>query len=70
MRVGRGVGEHVARQRALGPVGALVGLVELEREVALEQRREADRLVSEELRADHRVDEVRRREAEVAVEDA
>ena len=45
-------------------------LVDLVTEVAVEQRRETERLVAEELRADHRVDQIRDREAEVAVEDA
>jgi hypothetical protein len=39
-------------------------------EVPLQQRRQADGLVAEELRANHRVDQIHRREAEVAVEDA
>ena len=44
-RVGGGVLEHLARQRALGPVGALMRLIELEREVPLQQRGQADGLV-------------------------
>ena len=57
-------------QRTHRPVGALVGLVQLQAEMAVEQRRQPEPLVAEELRADRGVDEVAHREAEVAVQDA
>ena len=47
-----------------------MSLVQLHGEVPLQQRREAERLVAEELRADGGVDQVRDDEPEVAVEDA
>src|SRR5258706_516118 len=45
-------------------------LVDLVAEVAIEQRRQAEGLVAEQLRADHRVDQIGDRVSEVAVEDA
>src|SRR5439155_23612473 len=45
-------------------------LVDAEREVALQQRGQSDRLVSQKLRANHRVDQVGRDELEIAIEDA
>ena len=56
--VERGVVEHPLRERAQRPVGALVLLVELHAEVALEQRRESEGLDAEELRGDARVEDV------------
>src|SRR6202035_3091073 len=51
-RVGGRVLQHVARQRAAGPVGALMRLVEFLVEVLLQQRGQTEGLVSEELGGD------------------
>src|ERR1019366_1127742 len=51
--VERGVVEEFRRDRALGPVGFLAGLVDRGAEVILEERAEADALAAEELRGEH-----------------
>ena len=47
-----------------------MGLVNGQGEVSLQQRSEAECFVAEKLRADHGVDEIRDREAEVAMQNA
>ena len=57
--VGRRIGEHLVRERAGGPVGALIFLVEGDAEVLLEQCREPDPRLVEKLGGDPRVEEPR-----------
>ena len=68
--VHRRILEHLRRERSHRPVGALMRLVHLQAEVAVEQRGQSECLVAEELGGDHRIDEVCGGEAEVAIEDA
>src|SRR6185437_15341690 len=57
-RVLRGVVEHPLAERAHRPVGALVLFVELDPEVAFEERSEAERAEPEQLRSNARVEDV------------
>jgi hypothetical protein len=69
VRVEARVGHLLARQRALRPVGALLGLVELEAEALRHDRRQPGRLHAQRRRRDARVEQVREAEAELALED-
>jgi predicted PurR-regulated permease PerM len=69
-RVLRGVVEHARGERTHGPVSALMLLVDLEAEVALEQRREAERLEPEQLRGDAGVEDVSHVPAVILLEKA
>ncbi len=68
--VGRRVRGHRRRERPLAPVRALVRLVERDADARGEERGEADLLLADELRRDHRVEERRRAEAVAAEEQA
>ena len=68
--VGGRVGEHLVRERAGGPVGALVLLVEGHAEVLLEQCREADPRLVEKLGGDPGVEEPRGANAVLPLEEA
>ena len=67
--VGGRVRGHRGRERPFAPVGPLVGLVECDADARGEKRREADLLLAEELRRDHRVEERARAEAVRAEEE-
>ena len=66
--VGGRVGELTRPQRPRRPVGALLVLGKLHIEVTLGEARQADGRVSEQLCADHRVEEIRELERAVALE--
>ena len=64
-----GVCGHRRRERPLAPIRALVRLVERHADARGEERREADLLLADELRRDHRVEQRRRPETVPAVEE-
>ncbi len=63
------VAQHVGRERTHRPVGALMLLVELHAEVALEEGRQAEAPNPEDLRRHSRVEEVRRMPAVVLMQE-
>ena len=67
--VGSRVGDERRREGAAAPVGTLARLVERDAEARGEERGEADLLLSEELRGEHRVEDLARAEAVTAREE-
>ena len=67
--VGRGIGHEDRREGPAAPVGTLARLVERDAEPSREERREADLLLPEKLRGEHRVEDLARVEAVPAREE-
>src|SRR5262249_7823558 len=64
----RGSGRGAGRRGAGAPIMPREGLVELDPEELADERGEAELLAAEELRGDHRVEDVRKAESEVALQ--
>src|SRR5688572_23595444 len=69
-RVLRGVVQHVRRQRALRPVGALMFFLECDAQIFFDERTQAKRLLPDELRGNLGIEKTVDRQSEIATEQA